>query len=196
MKKTGVCEANQGVERAWEWGQNAVEEKEVFEMQRGLIPATIGWTDRAQDLLQRVGPASRGQRGRVQPGVPLSLVLGGWWGRPCCEALGGILIPSYLDKRLRDSCFISLNFLLLLVLLRQPTVWGFIFLTMKYTIRNTSFDMGYLAENRWHCLENGREDFAQKLGSSQMLRKQGVDFDEPVKWRQNGQMVWSDSKYI
>lgn len=100
-------------------------ERGLFEMQRGLIRSTMEWADRAGDLFQKVEPdAHWGTEGparscsaccAIEPGGRgLPGERGGVGGGPRCEAVGGILIPYYLDKRLKDSCFISPHVPLLL----------------------------------------------------------------------------------
>lgn len=148
-------------------------------MQRRLIRATIGWTDRAQDLLQRAGPGHQRPAGSCSAWRAIEPSLRGVMGETLLWGPRGHFNPLLLGQEIKRFLLYFSKFPAASCFAATADSLGFHFFKPWNTRYGTqacrSFDMGYLAENRWHCLENGCENFAQKLGLSQKLRKRGVD---------------------
>lgn len=199
----GVNEANQGVEWArgtMSGGRMQQRKRSVFEMQRGLIWATIGWTDRAQDLLQRAGLGQQRPAGSCSAWRAIEPGFRGVMGEALLWGPGGYFNPLLLGQEIKRFLLYFSKFPAASCFPATADSLGFHFFYLRNTWNRPqacrSFDMGYLAENRWDCMGNGCKDFAQKASLESKAQEGRCWIDEPLKWRQNGQMVWSNSKYI
>lgn len=146
-------------------------------MQRGLIQATKGWTDRAQDLLQRVGLGQQRPVGSCSAWRAIEPGFRGVMGEAPLWGPRGHFNPLLLGQEIKRFLLYFSKFPAASCFAATADSLGFHFFLLRNTWNGTqaccSFDMGYLAENWWHCMGSDCEDFAQKL--SQKLRKQGVD---------------------
>lgn len=170
-------------------------------MQRGLIRATIGWTDRAQDLLQRVGPGQQRPAGSCSAWRAIEPDFRGVMGEALLWGPGGHFNPLLLGQEIKRFLLYFSKFPAASCFAATADSLGFrvFFKTMKHTIRNTSLSQLWYGVLSWKSMALFVEwlwGFCTKARLKSKAQETRCWFDEPLKWRQNGQMVWSDSTYI
>lgn len=109
----------------------------VFQMQRGLIRATIGWTDRAQDLLQRAGPGQQRPAGSCSAWRAIEPDFRGVMGEALLWGPGGHFNPLLLGQEIKRFLLYFSKFPAASCFAATADSLGFNFFTMKHTMRNT-----------------------------------------------------------